>query len=181
VARGATVLWNVSSQDAANRATGVVLGNGLSQLKGFNPYTGRLDWATLTVPAGAAQLQEAYQYDVLGNVTNRTQYWGSADKLQGYSEDFTYDKLNRLWSSHIHDQPSLTFTYDAAGNIKSKTGTGTYAYPEQGASAVRPHAVQSIDSLPGTFAYDLNGNQLISPGRSASWTSFDMQRQLAKR
>ncbi|GJI98214.1 hypothetical protein RugamoR57_49320 [Duganella caerulea] len=180
VARGATVLWNVSSQDAANRATGIVLGNGLSQLKGFNPYTGRLDWATLTVPAGAAQLQEAYQYDVLGNVTNRTQYWGSADKLQGYSEDFTYDTLNRLWTSHIHDQPSLTFTYDAAGNMKSKTGTGIYTYPEQGALAVRPHAVQSIDSLQGTFAYDLNGNLLTSPGRSASWTSFDMPRQLAK-
>ena len=70
-----------------------------------------------------------------------------------------------------------SFAYDAVGNLTSKTGVGTgpYIYPGQGTGSVRPHAVQSITGVSGTFAYDANGNMLSSPyGRTQTWTSFDM-------
>jgi hypothetical protein len=33
-----------------------------------------------------------------------------------------------------------SFTYDAAGNMLTNSGVGTYTYPAQGPTAVRPHA-----------------------------------------
>ena len=39
----------------------------------------------------------------------------------------------------------------------SNSAVGTYTYPTQGSSAVRPHAVDTAGSW--TFAYDANGNQ----------------------
>ncbi|MFM7462305.1 MAG: hypothetical protein ACKO15_15860 [Burkholderiales bacterium] len=79
------------------------------------------------------------------------------------------------------------FTYDAVGNLTSKTGVGTasgnlgatYLYPAQGSSAIRPHAVDSIPGI-GSFAYDDNGNLLSGAGRSLTWTSFDMPATVAK-
>ncbi|MCA3000433.1 MAG: hypothetical protein ING75_17730 [Rhodocyclaceae bacterium] len=74
------------------------------------------------------------------------------------------------------------FTYDAVGNLTSKTGVGTaggnlgatYLYPAQGSSAIRPHAVDSIPGI-GSFAYDDNGNLLSGAGRSLTWTSFQLK------
>lgn len=194
VERGALVLWKANTQDAAGRPRTVALGNGLTDSVHYNDNTGRLDTATLTTGTATQRLLESYQYDALGNVSNRTQYWGAGASQQGYSEDFKYDQLNRLWTSQIQGQAALTFLYDAAGNILSKTGTGTGAYaypaqggaqginanPTQGTNAVRPHAVQSIVGVSGTFGYDANGNQTSAPGRSASWTSFDMPQRLVK-
>lgn len=182
VERGALVLWKANVRDAAGRARSVALGNGLTDTAHYDDNTGRLDTATLTTATAAQQLLQSYQYDALGNVSNRTQYWGAGAGQQGYSEDFKYDVVNRLWISQIQGQAEQTFLYDAAGNIVSKTGTGTgaYVYPPQGANAVQPHAVQSIVGVSGTFGYDANGNQTSAPGRTATWTSFDMPLRLAK-
>ena len=176
--RGSQALWKVTKQDAAARVTGTLLGNGLSQSRTFNDYTARLSGASLTTPASVEHLSEGYTYDVLGSVLTRDQHWDGA----GFHEDFTYDNLNRLGTSTVQGQAKQTFTYDDAGNMLSKTGVGTgvYAYPVQGPTAVQPHAVQSIVGLSGSFVYDKNGNLTSSPGRTTTWTSFDMPLQLAK-
>jgi RHS repeat-associated protein len=176
VERPGLVLWKATAQDAAQRVTQSMLGNGLTQSRVYNPNTGRLESAMLKTAADAVRLQEGYRYDELGNVEWRQQLWDTV----GFEEDFSYDELNRLWTSTVGGQAAKTFTYDAAGNIKTKTGTGTYTYPPQGASAVRPHAVQSVSGLSGTFSYDLNGNLLGGAGRTATWTSFDMPITITK-
>lgn len=174
VERGAMVLWRAIQQDASNRVEKVTLGNGLVQQRSYNPYSGRMDHGEL-MAANVARLQESYSYDVLGNVTTRGQYWDAG----GFQESFGYDDLNRLKSSHVLGGAEQIFTYDAVGNILTKTGLGTYTYPA-GVNAPQAHAVQSISGLPGAFSYDKNGNLLAGAGRTASWTSFDMPLTIKK-
>ncbi|NVD69567.1 hypothetical protein HUX88_03220 [Duganella sp. BJB1802] len=171
--RAGVPLWQVVAQDAWQRPTEVLLGNGLTHKKIFDGDTGRLQDSTLAAGDKAAVLSESYLYDVLGNVTTRAQLWNQG----GYTEGFGYDELNRLTSSQT-GSALQTFAYDGAGNLKRKTGVGSiangspYVYLPQGADAVRPHAVWKIDG--DTFQYDDNGNLLSGGGRSYTWNSFDM-------
>ena len=177
VDRGTQMLWTSTRQDAANRLIGAALGNGLTQNRGFNVYNGQLDHAEVSTAANAARLQEGYLYDAIGNVKTRSQYWDAG----GFVESFEYDTLNRLSSSQVTGQPSpQTYTYDAAGNLLTKTGLGTYTYPAQGATAYQPHAVQSVTNIAGTYTYDKNGNLKSGGGRTVSWTGFDMPLTITK-
>ncbi|QNM95561.1 RHS repeat-associated core domain-containing protein [Chitinimonas koreensis] len=178
IERAGLVLWQANAQDAANRVLQASLGNGLSTNTVYNPNTGRLTSDTLKTAAGAARLQEGYQYDALGNVTQRSQYW---DGSTGFIESFDYDELNRLKQSQVTGKTLQVFTYDAIGNLLSKTGVGTgaYVYPTQGATAVRPHAVQSIPGI-GAFTYDDNGNLASGASRTLTWTSFDMPQKITE-
>jgi YD repeat-containing protein len=176
------VLWQANAQDAADRVTLAALGNGLAIDREYNAYTARLGDATLTNSASVQVLHEGYSYDVLGNVKTRTQYWNTSQN--GFSENFQYDNMNRLWTSQVTTNisaPQQTFTYDSIGDIVSKTGAGTgnYVYPGSGANAVQPHAVSSIPGI-GSFSYDANGNMLTDAGRSTSWNSFDMPITIAE-
>jgi RHS repeat-associated protein len=178
IERGGLVLWKVSSQDAAHRYTSSALGNGVNDVRSYNQYTGRLEHGTLTAAGGIQRFQEGYEYDVLGNVTLRSQYWD----VSGFQESFEYDPLNRLKKSTVLGQTAQDFTYDDTGNILTKSNVNNgalYAYPTPGAGSIRPHAVQSIAGF-GTFAYDDNGNLNSGAGRTTTWNSFDMPVQIDK-
>ncbi|WP_269531858.1 Ig-like domain-containing protein [Chitinimonas sp. BJYL2] len=175
IERNGLKLWEAIKQDAANRVETAQLGNGLIQTREYNEYTGLLNEGLYTNAALQPKMQESYNYDVLGNVSQRTHTWGGTNST---IEDFTYDGLNRLETSTVAGQSTQHFEYNAIGNMTRKTGVGTglsgsYKYPAQGANAIRPHAVNSIDGV-GSFSYDANGNMTSGAGRNISWTSFDM-------
>lgn len=174
--RGTQMIWTAIQQDAADRVVSAGLGNGLTQNRGFNVYTGWLDHAEVVTAANAARLQEGYLYDAIGNVTTRSQYWDAG----GFQETFKYDTLNRLWISQVAGQSEQIYTYDKAGNMLTKTGLGNYGYPAQGTNAFQPHAVRTVTNIPGTYSYDKNGNLLNGGGRSTSWTAFDMPLTITK-
>lgn len=181
IERAGLILWQVMQQDASHRVTLASLGNGLTQNRVYNPYTARLDTASLNSAVGEARVQEGYQYDSLGNVESRQQYWsGAAD---GFQEQYTYDSLNRLETTTMNNDTIArqVFTYDKTGNIKRKpnVSSGEYVYPTQGAGSVRPHAVESIPGV-GSFSYDANGNLENGAGRSITWKSFDMPYRITK-
>jgi RHS repeat-associated protein len=69
--------------------------------------------------------------------------------------------------------PVKTFSYDAIGNLLSKSDVGNYSYPLAGSAL--PHAVTSISggAVSASFAYDPNGNQTTGLGRSISYTSYN--------
>ena len=177
ITRAGVSLWQANSVDAAGRITQASLGNGLSETHTYSPYSTRLASSLLLNAGGTARLQEGYLYDSLGSVTQRYQYWDAA----GFLENFSYDELNRITVSQVTGYGQQVFTYDAAGNMLTKTGVGTgaYVYPAQGPSSVLPHAVQSIPGV-GSFGYDANGNLTTGAGRTASWSSFDMPVQITK-
>jgi RHS repeat-associated protein len=165
---GAQTFWTLNSMDAEQHVTLQTSGNGVATTRGFSATTGRL----LSVAAGASNAVQnlSFSYDLLGNPTNRT------DNTSNLSESFTYDPLNRLLSATVSSNvaPVKNISYNAIGNILSKSDLGTYAYAAPGAPL--PHAVTSISgsTLSTTFTYDPNGNQLTGLGRNISWTSFNM-------
>ena len=172
VERGALVLWKAQSQDASQRIRQALLGNGLTELRGYSAYSARLQSSTLRAADQSLRVDEGYQYDALGNVKTRTQYWNGV----GFSESFDYDDLNRVHYTYLNST-TQTFEYDAAGNILSKTGAGTYTYPgvdnpTYRTVSVHAHGASTIGG--GSFSYDYNGNVLSGAGRKITWKTFDM-------
>ena len=192
IERGSLVLRQILDADAAGRLTKSVLGNGLVDSQLFNRFTGRLYGASIATGAGAARVTEGYEYDIIGSVYVRNLFWdtnGFQENLaydvpgpnNGFRETFTYDELNRIRTSTVDGQAVQNFTYDAAGNMLSKTGVGTgnYQYPAQGSGAVLPHAVANIPGI-GAFVYDSNGNLTGGAQRTVTWSSFDMPSRIEK-
>src|SRR5690606_5284465 len=85
-----------------------------------------------------------YDWDAVGDLDSRQ------DLLQGLSESFQYDALNRLQTVTGPSPMSITYDPQGLGNIQSKTGVGTYTYHPQ-----RPHQVISTTSG-GSYSYDAN-------------------------
>ncbi|MCX7854281.1 MAG: hypothetical protein N2383_16060, partial [Caldilineales bacterium] len=125
----------------------------------------RLQWIKTgpTSPYEGLQNLE-YVYDAVGNVLTIKDY-----KVTGgtQTQSFTYDPLDRLLSagasggSSGQGQYSESYTYNASGNLMSKTGVGSYpdgagggGCPEGALS--KPHAVVTAGS--NTYCYDQNGN-----------------------
>ena len=184
--RGPLVLWQIETQDAQQQPARVLLGNGLEEEHTYDTKANRLNHTNVRTVDQIVRLQEDYGFDKLGNVTSRNQQWDIGSQtptgfveLFGSNNQSGYDTLNRLTNSSIAGLPTQNFTYDATGNLLTKTGVGTGIYHYLTVGVVQPHAVSSIDGL-GSFTYDLDGNQSSAPGRTAIWTSFDMPQKLTK-
>lgn len=177
--RNGETIWHVLEQDAQQRVTRTLAGNGLTQLRTFSVHSGRALMHWLTTTSSDMRLLEQYQYDALGSITQRRLAWDGS----GFIEDFNYDALNRLKSSQVQGFSRMDYDYDGAGNLVAKSGVGSYTYPAQGAASVRPHAVSAITDAAGavsSFDYDGNGNLLSGVDRTATWTSFDMPKMIGK-
>jgi YD repeat-containing protein len=128
-------------------------GNGVVTTMIYDP---RRAWVT-SISAGNLQL--AYRYDEVGNVT-------AIDDLvrPAHNQAFTYDVLDRLetFVSGGALGPQ-TYAYDAHGN-RASTPSMTYAY-----FAGRPFHLQSMN---GGLAmdYDENGNLTSGPGVTMTYT-----------
>ncbi|CAB5499092.1 hypothetical protein THERMOT_975, partial [Bathymodiolus thermophilus thioautotrophic gill symbiont] len=138
--------WRAKSRDAAGRLTGHIIGNGLSTEQEYNPATGHL----FTIKSGFSPTNEIrnleYEYDLMNNVTQRQNH------QSGLTEDFQYDKLDRLTQSNttgtiegVSYNNSTNFQYDINGNITHKSDIGDYDY-----NAQRPHAITSTDDSPSS-------------------------------
>ena len=174
------VYRTVTAMDARGNVTGETLGNGVARRHGFDGRTGRL----LSIRSGRLSADDrqnlAYDWDALGNLRSRTRT-RSGNAL---AETFTYDGLNRLETHRTGSGTLNSVTYDSYGNIRTRTGVGTYAY---GAGGAGPHAVTSVVKGTGhtattvTHAYDANGNNVSSSdGRAIAHTAFDKPKSITK-
>jgi len=171
---GTRLYWAATARDALGHVTSQTLGNGLVSAYKYKTDTGFLE----SINTGGSTVQQnSYTFDALGNLTNRNQ------NINGISitEAFTYDNINRIKSIVNQKGLTTTATYDAIGNIASKSDVGTYNYTTGGTSC-GVHKVCAISSTTGglntSFAYDANGNLLTGNGRTNTWTSFDMPLQI---
>ncbi len=73
-----------------------------------------------------------------GNLTSRT---GMLPQM----ESFVYDDVDRLTTVKQGSSTVMTMSYQANGNIASKTGLGTYSYE-------KPHAVSGVDNTGGLIS-----------------------------
>jgi YD repeat-containing protein len=115
----------------------------------------------------------AYAYDRVKNITT------IADRVRQERMSYTYDELDRL-SEWKQETPygSATYTtqesyaYDQIGNIKSKTGIGSYTYLDG-----KPHAVTHINGL-RVANYDQNGNMTTRTESATYVQTFDVENRL---
>ena len=162
----------ITSQDARGNVTGERLGGkAVRTARTFNAKTGRIESITGRDVMGGTIQALGYTWDEMGNLTERTET--SVGKT--LTETFAYDDLNRLTSAQVTGRTPQAVTYDALGNIKSKTGVGAYTY---GAGSAGPHAVTTAGS--DTYTYDANGNQLGGAGRTLTYTPFNKVASIEK-
>jgi len=164
---GSTVYWQANAMDARANVTKETFGNGLSTIRDVDTASGYLE-SVSTAPASGLSVQELrYQWHALGNLKSRQ------DTLRGFTEQFTYDLLNRLKTTTLTkggvSATTLTLNYDAVGNITSKNDL-TYGY------GVKPHAVTAVSggTVSRSFAYDANGNMDERDGVGINWNSANL-------
>jgi RHS repeat-associated protein len=160
-----TVFWELSATNERGLPIDETLGNGLQTIRSFDRVTG---WLESVVTDGGAIQDLGYEWDKMGNLTERS------DLRQSKTETFTYDDLYRMTRSQLDGADNMVVTYDTAGigNIKSKWGAGTYTY-----STTHPHQV--VSTTTGlSFAYDNNGNMTSRNGSTIDWTSYNLPKKI---
>ncbi len=122
----------------------------------------------------------AYQWDLNGNLNQRQ------DLSQGLTEAFTPDALNRLNFSTLTGVTghTLDVTYDASGNIASRSDVGTSSHTYDYTSAqsgctytglpAQPHALRNAGGGAFVYCYDNNGNAIARNGLSQTWASYNL-------
>ena len=121
-------------------------GNATYTIHSYDPDTARIS-SIVTGRLGPVDTfqEKHYRYSKAGDITRIT------DKVDDVVFDYTYDKLHRLTGETSNRYDPISYTYDAIGNITSKTiGSTSMVYSYDSA---HPHAVKQI-SLNGT-PYDL--------------------------
>ena len=103
-----------------------------------------------------------FAWNKVGSLTQRR------DLNRSLTEDFFYDNLHRLDYSRLNGVQNLDLSYDAMGNIisKSDVGAGTWTY-----HPTKKHAV--TNAAGNTFTYDANGNQITRNANDVTWTSYN--------
>ncbi len=178
--------WQLLEMDARGNVSKERLGNGVETTRTYESETGQLN-AIFSVKDLTTVQDLSYTLDDLGNLTQRR------DTVQNLTEDFLYDNLNRVTSiatTYGNGQATnatVTMTYDAIGNITSKTGVGTYTYGQVHGSCAAsqqyagPNAVTQVAGTKNaTYCYDANGNQTAGDGRTITYSAFDKPTQILK-
>jgi len=175
-----TVFWNAESQNARGQATQFRLGNGLSTVKSFD-VVGRPTLITTGFGTGSAVQNQQFDYDVHGNLKTRTDFNQTPPSGTGnLVETFSYDTLFRLKSATLTGIGVRSYSYNALGNITSKTGVGSYTYGSgiNGTTQAGPHAVKTAGGV--SYSYNANGNQISGDGRTITYTSFNKAKTISK-
>lgn len=155
--------YTLSSTDALGRERSVSLGNSRTETRDYDEGAGYLK---SIATSGSVQDLE-FTYDEVGNVLTRK------DNLITETETFTYDNVNRLKTSTVTGESTVTLNYSAAGRITSKTGVGSYSY---GAGSAGPFAVTSANGQ--SYTYDANGRMITRGSDDITWYSFDKPKKI---
>jgi RHS repeat-associated protein len=184
-------LWSLKGKNARGQLEYVRYGNNVLTVNTYDPMTGLLT----KIGAGPAMagigglnntvsnsiVNQEYDYNILGHLTRR------ANNNLLSNEIFSYDGLNRLTnqvlaSPGISPARSVSYRYNAIGNLLENSDIGKYSYGTASAGS-RPHALASISGQAGKllnpqYNYDARGNILTATASNAarrdhSWTSFD--------
>ncbi len=158
--------WRVESRDAAGRITAERFGNGVRAVYRYRPEDGQLVGNRLFAPDGGLLRHVDYTYDIVGRLV------ASENILERYTDDFDYDRLGRVVrfvrkGATADRDETVTYEYDAIGNLVFHSSVGEYIYGEDGRL---PHAV--VKAGDREYAYDRNGNLRRGADYEVRWTTF---------
>jgi RHS repeat-associated protein len=171
-------LWKANAVNASGQVTSETLGNGMNTLRVYDGVWGRL--TDITTGSGSTVQMSSFVYDRLGNLAER-RWMGTDISGQNQVETFGYDSLNRLTSANLVGIKTTNYSYDAIGNILSKSDFGNDYY--YGNDGVRPHAVRNVYNngvLKASYAYDANGFMTAGNGRTIQPTWFGQPYEMTK-
>lgn len=138
---------------------------GTTTVRDYHPLSGRLSGIRTT--CGSNVLQDmAYDYDLAGNMTLRT------DLVAGGAEEFGYDALNRLTTIN----GTTHYTYDSAqGRLHSQLGVGTYTYKTAGRDWLASAGGYTYDEHDAVGNVTKRSGTLV-PGdtQDIEYTAFDL-------
>src|SRR5262245_28196038 len=120
-----TTYWIANTRNPRGQTTQETLGGGVVTARAIDAVTGWTSSLQSGVGGGAALQNQSYLYDLVGNVTQRQE--GNL----GLTENFYYDNLYRLSYSQLNSSTNLALTYDAMGNIQTRSdvnGGATWTY-----------------------------------------------------
>jgi RHS repeat-associated protein len=172
-ANSPAVIWSLSAANDYSSPVSEVIGAGAygtTVTSAYKPWTDELTVISAGFGGATGNVQNlAYQWDVDGNLSQRQ------DNIQGLTEAFTPDPLDRLLSSTLNGQANFSITYDAAGDILTRSDDGTAAntFSYTYGNAAHPHAVMSTTGGL-SYTYDANGNAITKNGLSYSWASYNL-------
>ena len=126
----AKVLWEAEQVNAKGQLEQLTLGNGLQTTNTFDANAGFITG----IQTDSTQ-NLTFNWSDDGNLLSRS------DLTKSLTEEFSYDNLNRLTSTHVIGLDTVNLSYDALGNITYKSDVGDYGYGENGAG---PNALTSI-------------------------------------
>jgi|GEM_PF-4349448 len=156
VSAGGLTRYTITSMNVREQLTGSTYGSNLSAIDEFDTYGFPKSTSTGTI--------QDYRYSfnpVTGNLNSRQNF------LKSKSESFTYDNLERL--TGVAGPQNLTMTYNANGNINTKSDIGTTAFG-YGTNA-GPYALTGVTSSMGVIP---------SVSQAITYTSFESVSTIAE-
>ncbi|WP_275540767.1 hypothetical protein, partial [Pseudidiomarina taiwanensis] len=172
----------VTATDAFGHAVTTLKNNGtLTETRSYDGTSGQLDMIGVVTQAGVNVHDIAYTYGNFGNLAQQTVTYDNGAKSS--IETYSYDALHRLTQSTrsfngiSHSEPAITYSYDAVGNLTSKSDFASlYVYGDASRSDANagPNAVRSIvkpDSSLAFYSYDANGNLLQGGGNTLTYNA----------
>ncbi|MBD1582581.1 tandem-95 repeat protein [Pseudoalteromonas sp. S16_S37] len=177
----------VNTQDILGNIIESKLGNGLTQKQFYSLASGQMTGSHTATEHGGQLMSLNYnQYDGFGNLKAMRVTTGSFDNQHSFSESYEYDGLHRLTSNKIDGITTISYDYDAIGNLTKKSDYASeynYADHLSGYSGGGANAVKKANKN-GTwvgFSYDARGNMTEGDGlSSAIYNAMDKPTSITK-
>ena len=158
------LIWQGTAYNARGQITRYNLGNNLDVSRTWDTYGFPEEIVVDQISPSETLANQEYAFDPLrGNLMHRS-LWEAQDP----SEDFRYDKLNRLRADSLSAYDYRNFSYADNGSILTRSDVGTYGYSQTNAG---PHAVTAITEATGTLLSEHNQNVSYTPFNKASHIS----------
>ena len=187
------IYQEAKAMDARGNIIDIRYANGAKQTKRYKSNTGFIESMLLTKGYNVLDSQ-SFVFDVVGNLEQRSHNFAYGGSSQDFCEKFTYDDLYRLRTAKTTTRSSVcsnsgtinkTYSYDALGNIKHKTGLGYYTYDSTKKN--RLLKVTSGANGSGTTYYNFTGNRYDNRGnvlndgnRAFTYASYDKPTRISK-
>ncbi|QFU06943.1 tRNA3(Ser)-specific nuclease WapA precursor (plasmid) [Pseudoalteromonas sp. THAF3] len=176
------IFKKITGQDAFANVTEATLGNELTEITSYSAVDGAMTSKQIADGNNNLMFLNYEQYDGFGNIRKLGVTTGAVGEQHTFTETYTYDNLHRLKTNQVNGIKIGSYTYDAIGNLLSKSDySNEYDYTSEGSGG--PNAVKRVqrNSKWVSFSYDKRGNMLTGDGlSSATYNAMDKPTTLVK-
>ncbi|MCF2860882.1 SpvB/TcaC N-terminal domain-containing protein [Pseudoalteromonas sp. Cnat2-41] len=176
------IFKKITGQDAFANVTEATLGNELTEITSYSAVDGAMTSKQIADGNNNLMFLNYEQYDGFGNIRKMDVTTGAVGEQHTFTETYTYDDLHRLKTNQVNGIKIGSYTYDAIGNLLSKSDySNEYDYASEGSGG--PNAVKRVQRNGKwvSFSYDKRGNMLTGDGlSSATYNAMDKPTTLVK-